>query len=93
MMVVITDAILEASRRPGRLQSSEKSSCDQHAERVVHRLQRDRADLRPHHFGNPFRGDVGFTRDGSEHREPLCSHLDPMSTKEACRVGGHRQSE
>ena len=44
VMVVVTDSILVAGRRSGRLDPADEVLVDQDAERVVHRLAGDRAD-------------------------------------------------
>jgi hypothetical protein len=46
-MVVVVDTILEACRRSGELNAPDKTFGNQHAEGVVHGLERDGADLGP----------------------------------------------
>jgi hypothetical protein len=67
MMVVVTHPILEASRRAGGLNAPDQPLGNQDAERVVHRLERDGADLGPHGLANAVGCDVGLTRDGPQH--------------------------
>ena len=62
MVVVVADPILEARRRSGGLNAPDQPLGDQQAERVVHRLQRDRADLGPDGLGHAVGRDVGLTR-------------------------------
>jgi hypothetical protein len=66
MMVVVAHPILEASRRAGGLNAPDQPLCDQDAERVVHRLERDGADLGPHGLAYGIGCDVGLTRDGPQ---------------------------
>jgi hypothetical protein len=89
MVVVVADAILEASRRSGRLNAPEKAFGDQHTECVVHRLERDGADLGPDDFGHRIGRDVGLTRDRAQDSQSLGRHLDTALPKEVCRVGRH----
>jgi len=89
VVVVVADAILEASRRPGRLDSPEETFGGQQSEGVVDRLQRDGADLRPHGLGDTISGDVGLARDGTQDRQSLRRHLNAMLTKKVSRIDGH----
>jgi hypothetical protein len=75
MVVVVPDAGLEASRRAGRLNAPDDAFTDQDAECVVHRLERDRPDLRPHSLGYAIRGDMRLTRHHPQHSQPLGRYL------------------
>ena len=66
MMVVVAHPILEASRRAGRLNAPDQPLGDQDAQRVIHRLERDGADLGPHGLAYCVGRDVGLTRDGPQ---------------------------
>ena len=88
-MVVVADAILESSRRPGGLNAADETFGDQNAEGVVHRLQRDRPDFAPDDVGYGVRGDVRLTRDGPQHGQSLRRNLHTALTKEIGRVAGH----
>src|SRR5262245_7103699 len=92
MMVVVADAILEAGRRPCGLNAPDEPFGREHAKRVVHRLQGDRADFRTHRFGDGFGRDVRLVRDGPQHGEPLRRDLDAPMTKEFSWIGGHATS-
>ena len=89
MMVVVSDAGLEASRRAGRLNAPDDAFTDQDAERVVHRLERDGPNLGPDGLGHGVGGDVGLTRDCPQDRQSLGRHLDTALPKEISRRSGH----
>ncbi len=82
MVVVVANAILESRRRPGGLDAAEKSSVHQHGKRVVHRLERDGANLTPDEVGNRVRRDVGMTRHRAEHGQSLGGYLDAALAQE-----------
>ena len=58
---------------------------DQDAKRVVHRLERNRADLGPDGFGHGVGCDVGLTRYNPQDGQSLGGDLNAASTKE---IGG-----
>jgi hypothetical protein len=89
VVVVIADSILEASRRPGGLNAADQSFGHQDGERVVHRLERDGADLGPDDLGHDVGRDVGLTGDRSQHRQPLSGDLNAAFAEEVCRVNCH----
>jgi len=76
MVVIVADAIFEASRRSRGLNAPDEPLGDQQGERVVHRLQRDRTDLGPYDFGHGVGRDVRLTRNRPQNRQPLSRHLD-----------------
>jgi hypothetical protein len=82
MVVVVANAILESRRRPGGLDAAEKSSAHQHGKRVVHRLERDGANLTPDEVGYRIRRDVGMTRHRAEHGQSLGGYLDAALAQE-----------
>ena len=86
MVVVVADAIFEASRRSGGLNAPDQAFGDQHAEGVVHRLQRDGADLGPDDLGHAVGRDVRLTRDRPQHRQSLGRDLNAAFTKKRRRV-------
>jgi hypothetical protein len=92
MVVVVPDPILEARRRPGGLNAPDDAFGDQDAERVVHRLERDRTDLGPDDFGDAVGGDVRSTRDRPQDSQSLGRHLNPTFTKKVGGVGRHANS-
>ena len=59
--MVVADTILEARRRTCRLNAPDELLADKNVKRIVDRLQRDRADLRPHSFGDGVGRDVRVT--------------------------------
>jgi hypothetical protein len=93
MVVVVADPILEASRRSRGLNAPDKALGNQHAEGVVHRLERDSTDLGPDGLGHRVRRDVGLTRDRPQDSQSLGGHLDTALTKELSRVSDHFVSE
>jgi hypothetical protein len=89
MVVVVTDPILEASRRSSRLNAPDEANGYQDAKSVVHRLQRDGTDLGPGDLGHAIGRDVGLTRYRPQDRQSLGRDLNTAVTKEGCRVRGH----
>ena len=92
VMVVVADAILVASRRPGGLDAADETLRHEDAKGVIHGLQRDGADFGPHGLGHGVRGDVGATRYRPEDGQSLGGDLNPAFTKLFDRVGGHGDS-
>jgi hypothetical protein len=86
VVVVVADPILEACRRPGRLDAPNQTFGHEHTERVVHRLQRDRADLGADGLGHGVGRDVRLPPHCTQHRQPLGGYLDPALTKPLSRV-------
>jgi hypothetical protein len=89
MVMVVADAILEQSRRTGRLNAPDEPLGDQEAERVVDRLKRDGADLSPDNLRDRVRRDVRLTRHRTENSEPLSRHLNAALAKAAGSVSDH----
>jgi hypothetical protein len=89
MVVVVADPILEASRRPGGLNATDEAFGDQDAEGVVHRLERDGADLGPDDLGHAISRDVGLTRHRPQDSQSLGRDLDTALPKEVSRVSVH----
>jgi hypothetical protein len=89
MVVVVTNPILEASRRPGRLNAPDEAFGDQEAKGVVHRLQRDGADLAPDDLRHGIGRDVRLARYGPQDSQSLGRDLNTALTKEGCRVRWH----
>jgi len=71
MMVIVTDPRFEARRRPRRLDAPDDAFANQDAQRVVDRLERNRADLGPYRVGHAVRGDVRMTRHCPQHSQSL----------------------
>jgi len=88
-MVVVTHAIFEPRGRAGRLDPANQALGGEQRERVVDRLERDRADLAPHRVGDGVGGDVRRRGDGAQHREPLGGDVNGALAQERSRVGGH----
>jgi hypothetical protein len=89
VVVIVADAILETRGRPRRLNAPDQPLGDQQAEGVVHRLQRDGADLVPDDLGHGVSRDVRMTCDGPQHGEPLGGDLNTALAKEVSGVGAH----
>jgi hypothetical protein len=90
MVMVVTDSIFETRRRSRRLNAADQAFGDQDAERVVHRLQRDRADLGAHCVSHSVCRDVGFARHRAQHGYPLGCYLNTALPKE---IGGIRHGD
>ena len=82
MVVIVTDPILVASRRPGGLDASDEAPLGQQTERVVDRLARDGTDLGPGDIGDVVRRAVWSTGDRPQDGETLRRDLDPVSAKQ-----------
>jgi len=87
--MVVADTILVPSRRPRRLDTPKEAPCDEDAEGVVHRLMRDRPDLRSDELGHAVGGDVRLTSHCAQHRQSLSGHLNAALAKEMNGVGCH----
>ena len=91
MVVVVADPILEASRRPGGLNAPDEAFGDQNPEGVVHRLERDGADLGADDLGHGVGCDVGLTRYRAQNGQSLGRDLNAALTKENSRVPDHAE--
>ena len=89
VMVVVADTVFVACRRAGRLNAADQALGDQHAERVVHGLQRDGADLGSYDLGDGICGDVRLTGHGAEDGQSLRRDLNSTLSKGISRVDGH----
>jgi hypothetical protein len=89
MVVIVADAILEASRRPGRLNAPDEASCDEDAEGVVHRLERNGTDFGSDDFAHTLGRDVRLARYCSQHSQSLGRDLNTTLTKEVSGIVGH----
>ena len=87
--MIVADAILEPRGRSGRLDAADQAFGDEQAERVVDRLQRNRANLGTHGVGDGIGRHMRRARDGPQDREPLRGDVETPLSKERCRVGGH----
>ena len=88
-MMVVADAILESSGRAGRLNPTDEALVDEKRERVIDRLERNRADLVPDDVGNHVRRDVRPIGNRSKHRQPLRGDLDAAPPQEFGRISMH----
>jgi hypothetical protein len=89
MMVVIADAIFETSWRTGGLNAPKQAPGNQHAQRVVHGLERNGADLRPDNVGHAVGRNVRLCGDRPKDRQSLGRDLYAAITKEVCPVDIH----
>jgi hypothetical protein len=89
MVVVVADAILEARGRPRGLNAPDQAFRDQNPEGVVHRLQRDGADLTADGLGESIGRRVGLIRYCAQDSQSLRGDLNPAVPKQVCRVGCH----
>lgn len=88
--MVVADAIFETRGRSGRLDAANQAFLDEHAERVVHGLKRNRANLGAHGVGDGVGRHVRRARDGPQDCQPLRGDMNAPLAKERGRVGGHR---
>ncbi len=89
--MVVVDSIFVTSGRSNRLDSSKKIVLDQHAEGVVHRLARDRANVRLREFGHLVRGCVGLFGDCAQYGDALGGRLNTAVSKLVKRTDTHRE--
>jgi hypothetical protein len=89
MMVVVADSSLEASRRSGGLNAPDEPFSDQDSKAVVHRLERDGADLGPDGPGYCVGRNVRLTRYRPQDSQTLGGDLNAALPKEVSRVRGH----
>jgi hypothetical protein len=89
MVVVVADAILEACRRARRLDAPDEPLGDEQTERVVHGLEGDAADLRPHDVRDGVGRDVGPAGDRPQHGQSLRGDLNAVLAKEGSRIATH----
>ena len=85
--MVVADTILETRRRACWLDAPEKTLRNQHAQRVVHGLKRDRPDLGAHGFRDSISRGVGVGRNRPENCQPLRRDLDSALAEKFGRVG------
>ena len=86
--MVISHPVLIAGRRTGGLDTSDEALVGQHAERVVHRLTRDRADLDSHDLGDVVRRAVRASGDRSQDRQTLSRDLQAVLAKKIDGLDG-----
>jgi hypothetical protein len=89
MVMVVADARFEAGRGTGRLNAPDDAFANQDAQGVVHRLKRDRANLRSHRVGYAIGGDMRLGGHRPEHRQALRRDLKTVLTKKLRRLGDH----
>jgi len=88
--MVVTNAIFESGRRPGRLDSTNETGGEQDGKGVVDRLNGNCADLAPDGLDHTVGRYVGLTRHRLQDGQPLSGHLDAMLAKKIGRLRGHR---
>jgi len=81
MVMVVADTVFEAGGRSRRLDAADQTLRHEQSERVVHRLQGDRANLRANDVGHGIGGDVRLRGYGSEHGQPLRCDLNTALTE------------
>jgi hypothetical protein len=89
MVMVVADASLEPCRRSCRLDPPDQAFGVQNTQAVVHRLERDGADLFSDGCGHGVSRDVGLARDGPKNSQPLRGDLNAALFEDLSRVDGH----
>ena len=89
MVVVVANASFEPRGRTGRLNAPEQPLGREDTERVIHRLDRDGADLGPDGVGDRIGSDVRLSGDGAQDGQPLGRHLNSALPEELSRIGCH----
>ena len=89
MVMVVADAAFVSSRGPGGLNAADDAVAHEQMQRVIHRLQGDRADLVTHAIGHGVGRAVRRRGNGSQDREPLGGDLDAAAAEQAHEVGKH----
>jgi hypothetical protein len=91
VVVIVTNAVFEAGRRPGGLNPPEQPLLGQHAEGIVNCLSRDGTDFGAHFLGNGVRRTVRATCYGPQHSQSLDCDLETVIAEQLGWVGGHAQ--
>lgn len=89
MVVVVADPIFKTSRRPGGLNAPNETFCGHQTERVIDRLERDRANLSSDSRGHAVSRGVRLRSDRPQHGQTLGRHLNSTLTKEVGWVSRH----
>lgn len=79
-MVIVIDPVLVQRRRPGRLDTPDKTFFNQHPQGVIYRLPGDGPDLGANIIGNVVSRAVRPPRYRPQYSQPLSGHLDPTLT-------------
>jgi hypothetical protein len=82
MVVVVADTILEAGWRSRRLNASDQAFGNQNGKGVVHRLQRDGADLGADDLRDALSRDVRLIGDCAQDGQSLRGDVDAAVTKQ-----------
>ena len=88
VVVVVTDPVLVAGRRPGGLDAPEEALVGEGREGVVHRLTRDGTDLGPHDLADVVGGAVRSVGHRPQHGQTLGRDLQPMPAQQRLVVDG-----
>jgi hypothetical protein len=75
------------------LNTPDKAFGNENTEGVVHRLERDGADLRADRLGHIVGRDVRTGRHGPQDGQSLGRDLNATLTKERCRINRHGRTE
>ena len=86
--MVVTDPVLEASRRPGGLDTPEEALFGEGRKGVVHRLTRNGTDLAPDDRVDVVRGAVRSVGYRPEHSQTLGRDLQTVPAEKSIVVAG-----
>jgi hypothetical protein len=88
MVVVVTDSVLVAGRRPSGLDASQDALVGECCEGVVHRLTRDRTDLGPNGSVDVVGGAVRLVGHRAQNRQALSRDLHTVLAQKRIVVDG-----
>ena len=87
VVMVVSNPVLEARRRPGGLDASEEALVGQDSEGVVHRLARDGADLGPHDLSDLVRRAVRSSGHRPQDGQTLGRDLEAVPAEKVGWIG------
>lgn len=89
VVVIVADAVFEQSRGTSRLNAPDEPFVHQHTERIVNRLQGNRADLVADDFSHAVSCDVRLAGNRFQHRNALRGDVNATFAKQADGIWRH----